>query len=516
MTTQKSRQWAAKIIRDNWRGLADVAGPERMPASGPTGTFQFLGCGVHGCVVATADPAIVLKITDDADEAGFAAASMAAPGAPPGVVRYAAAARIPSPRPRFALWREAAHRALLREDVADALGTARLAADVVRSALRRAAASAVAEAVEAARAGDVDGAVTEKADDPTRAAIYAASRLRRPAERAAAGMWLFRRYAEAVEDDLPEVSRALLWWMRRGLLLCDVHSGNVGLVTRGGREVAVIIDPGHALLLDPSYDGVTVRDLPAPRRANPRARRGLDEAFEDVDAPDEAEMLELFRRRETEDARFWWRAVDFPTGVRVYVSGTGSGRRGDGRPAWVYESDGEGWSRRSTESFMDSLRRHDSWDVYLGDRDFNGEFWRHPPRYLYQGSRSVSDVLAGGLEPRRETTGLSNRHLGPAVFLTSNELLAWEFARGRDPGVVRVDVSAMARDGVTPRASREPAVEEREAEAAVARLLGFDLDGPADGESSDPVSYDPDTVVLHGKVPAKYLTDVSGRGGGRG
>ena len=516
MTTQKSRQWAAKIIRDNWRGLAEVAGQERMPASGPMGPMPFLGCGIHGCVVATSDPATVLKITDDADEAGFAAASMSAPGAPPGVVRYAAVARIPSPRPRFALWREAADRAILREDVADALGTARLAADVARSALRRAPASAVAEAVESARFGNVDGDVVEMADEPTRSAVYAASRLRRPAERGAAGLWLFRRYAGAVEEDLPEVSRALVCWMSRGILLCDVHSGNVGLVTRGGREVAVIIDPGHALLLDPSYAGVTVRDVPAPRRANPPERRGLEDAFEDGDGPDEAEMLELFRRRESSDRRFWWRAVDSPTGVRLYVSGASSGRGGDARPSWVYERDGDGWWRRSTDSFLDDLRRHGSWDAYLGDRDFNDEFWRHPPRYLYHGTRRLSDVLAGGLEPRRETTGISNRHLGPAVFLTSNELLAWEHARGRDPGVVRVDVSAMARDGVMPTASREPAVEEREAESAVARLLGFDLDGPADMENSDPVSHDPDTVVLRGAVPSKYLKDVSGGGGGRG
>jgi hypothetical protein len=50
----------------------------------------------------------------------------------------------------------------------------------------------------------------------------------------------------ASEPVLDRVGQALSYYLERGLLLTDVHAGNIGKITRDGCEVNVITDPGHA------------------------------------------------------------------------------------------------------------------------------------------------------------------------------------------------------------------------------------------------------------------------------
>lgn len=53
---------------------------------------------------------------------------------------------------------------------------------------------------------------------------------------------------------LVDVGRALEDQVRSGILLTDVFPRNIGPVSRGGRVVNVIFDPGHAYFLDDQYN----------------------------------------------------------------------------------------------------------------------------------------------------------------------------------------------------------------------------------------------------------------------
>jgi hypothetical protein len=50
-------------------------------------------------------------------------------------------------------------------------------------------------------------------------------------------------------DELMWVGLALLGYLDAGVLVADVHEGNVGHVQRDGRDLVVITDPGHAAVL---------------------------------------------------------------------------------------------------------------------------------------------------------------------------------------------------------------------------------------------------------------------------
>ena len=119
---------------------------------------------------------------------------------------------------------------------------------------------------------------------------------------------------------------------------------------------------------------------------------------------------------------------------------------------------------------------------------------------------NAESIEKEGLEPRSETRGLTNRSVGEAVYTTENE----DSARSGTYGdvVFRIDLEAMKKDGVPlPEAEKEPAAFEYEARESVAYALGvedFHQDGSGDGAD------DPETVVLHGSIPAKYLKRITG------
>lgn len=137
---------------------------------------------------------------------------------------------------------------------------------------------------------------------------------------------------------------------------------------------------------------------------------------------------------------------------------------------------------------------------YLSLEDEAESFWEWPGS-LYHATQedNVEDILADGLLARAETRGLRNRSVGLAVFTTANEETARSGTYGE--AVFEIDTKAMKRDRYTPLVSREPDVVEAEQLNALARA--FDLED-REFESEN----DPDTFIIHGNVPAKYLKQI--------
>lgn len=171
----------------------------------------------------------------------------------------------------------------------------------------------------------------------------------------------------------------------------------------------------------------------------------------------------------------------------------------------VFESaDGETFDHYAeVYDFLDSVVQGDyRCEELLGDEEdrFNAEFWENPGP-LYHGTSELEAVLEDGLETRSDSRGYSNRSVGAAVFATEEYEVARGYAYEPDPGVVMIDTDAMKRDGYTPFVSQEPDIVMYECVERLKHMLD-DESYVVDIESG----MDPATVIIHGEVPAKYLT----------
>jgi len=135
--------------------------------------------------------------------------------------------------------------------------------------------------------------------------------------------------------------------------------------------------------------------------------------------------------------------------------------------------------------------------------DLTTEFWApgNPPPELYHATTpdNVAGILKQGLGVRSKTRGISNRSVGAAIF-TSTELSDLEGGEYGD-AIFQIDTAAMQRDGVTPPLSLEPDEEEREWKEALASKLGVE-----DFVFESEAGMSPNTIVVYGHIPAKYLT----------
>lgn len=134
---------------------------------------------------------------------------------------------------------------------------------------------------------------------------------------------------------------------------------------------------------------------------------------------------------------------------------------------------------------------------YIEVHDELADFWKYPaPLYHATHPDNVSAIMEEGLMPMAMTRGLRNRGVDAAVFTTLDEEKALEGTYG--DAVFKIDTSAMARDGYTPQVSQEPDVIEYAALSALMHLMGSE-DSPSEHEN------DPDTVIVYGAIPPKYL-----------
>ena len=287
MLAKANPPWANKLLKDNWRTiLREVKDPMWMPrpatrdSAGKPKTFVELGCGHYGCVFSTLEPGIVFKISTDPSEAEFIKAAMKIGDWPAGIVRYHAVLEVEGMRrnrPVFVVWREEAFdvgNVSRPASLPDGLGddprsraewyryhsAYRNAAGFVREAsTRRTWPARLTEARSAAaqewawnNAAWEDGLpllIGNQAPRPPRFLSYPASR------KIAGAIRICQIAFELMEHTnyAPDVGAALGFYFDHGILIADVHRGNIGRVRRddgyGREERIVITDPGHAVFL---------------------------------------------------------------------------------------------------------------------------------------------------------------------------------------------------------------------------------------------------------------------------
>ena len=135
------------------------------------------------------------------------------------------------------------------------------------------------------------------------------------------------------------------------------------------------------------------------------------------------------------------------------------------------------------------------------DEQFNKDFWDNPSE-LYHGTLQghLDSIMKGGLNPRNETRGMSNRGTPSAVFTSTD----WDEANHYYETVLSIDTAAMKAELLPtslPFAGRESDIVEGEGKETLANALGYE-DYSYDFEQG----MSPNTVILYGAIPPKYLS----------
>lgn len=273
-------EWAIRVIERNRRSLSAVGLP--MPPTEAEGGPHCYGCGHYGCVFETQQQHVVMKITRDADEAGFVVASMEAGNPYPGIVRYDGILELPgkAQRKTYVLWRDEAY------DVGSTFATwGDTAQPFVWLSCLKIAANAARQFMRKVAPGDLrslrDGLVARALHRhrylsiqqiESEPAIESMLKSTRGIARAEIGLAAARLLAQSLASRKvsSRVGEAMVGWFDRGLLLCDVHYKNIGVLGDGSASDAVITDPGHALILNNNFDHISVPKLQVvERRRNP-------------------------------------------------------------------------------------------------------------------------------------------------------------------------------------------------------------------------------------------------------
>lgn len=310
MAPLENPPWVDEVVETNLRELTYRApkGAEVLTeTAGEHLHAPELGCGAYGCVLRTAVPGVVLKITSDPTEATFVQVLKDRGLAnTPGITRYLGSSLLEGRRhgrALYALWREEADdvgELVAREETrqtpkvtakgstrptapprawtvpeldpprletpvaalrfVDRLHQYRWYAETVRHVVEnakdqhRTRQHAAELAAWAAPQVDLAGAVeTYKRDAAHELTIL---NEHRGPERMALALRGCEVLAEAMASESPAgalVGETFLELQGRGIVLADVHGGNVGRVLRPERydrwKVWVVTDPGHMVLV---------------------------------------------------------------------------------------------------------------------------------------------------------------------------------------------------------------------------------------------------------------------------
>lgn len=295
--TAASPPWVTKAVSANFPTIQQgVADKSMLPLvdRGSKGTYKLrnvFGCGHFGCVAETGNPDVVFKITSDPAEATFVASSIAMKDETFGVVRYYAITQLLGSlrgRPIWAIWREAAF------DVGEVLGYAakkpsdgyerrsqaeafrrimsfKLVGNLLRETIARARSpeETLQKGFDAWKRNrfeieDVDHLIHGEYDSPGRDGISMARRRYKGFEIVGWCLEALQVVSQMMANEpfAAEVGSALEFYLDRGIVLADVHSGNIGRVNREDytTPVVVITDPGHMIALP----GAKIVVPPAP------------------------------------------------------------------------------------------------------------------------------------------------------------------------------------------------------------------------------------------------------------
>ena len=281
MTELGKTPWVDRNLRAFWDRIATQVPESWMPAviegSGKKFSVEEYGCGHYGCVMPTAEDTIedniVFKLTSDVTEARFVIMAMELPETE-GIVKYYKIFAIPDTthrgRPLFVLWRQGA------EDVGLLGGIfgGRFYFDANKYGYDEYHVRNIREGEKYLRqfldhARDVKDRLSKilKQNGPEKR------------ERVLTAAW--RAFEDAPADvdprhyrDIPRIGVALrqCWdlammiqntdvvypigtalshYIDEGILLADVHLGNIGRDTRN--DQLIITDPGHAVEFSPRW-----------------------------------------------------------------------------------------------------------------------------------------------------------------------------------------------------------------------------------------------------------------------
>lgn len=281
--------WVDRSMKTVWeRVVAASPKPSWAPRLLPGKKFSLeeYGCGHYGCVFPTSDPEVVCKLTSDPTEAFFVAAAMSIGTFPEGIVRYYGIYQIPGAthrgRPLFVLWREAAtevgkvlqrtfwgdpadlsaselYEFRAKESLKRRLDLFKNNAHWVRERLKRSR-DPFTTVEEASRLKDWAWEWRTASEQERRAAPYPSGVVRS----IAIDLVALDQIAVEMENEYlaDQIGGAFKFYLDEGLLLADVHAGNVGLVKGRVGKTPVITDPGHAVPLDRKWANVQVPELP--------------------------------------------------------------------------------------------------------------------------------------------------------------------------------------------------------------------------------------------------------------
>ena len=233
------------------------------------------------------------------------------------------------------------------------------------------------------------------------------------------------------------------------------------------------------------------------------------ESLEDEELPDAETLLRLVDQEKSKNPNFRMKQINFPPGERAVLIYEGGKTRAWGQDEadwlWMEQSDGT-WERKTPREVFDRIQCCEDPVDYLEDdpnEKFNKEFWESPGE-VFHGTDALDLILKEGIEARSQTRGPSNRDEGNAVFASFSPEYAEQYAHGMNGGVVQIDTPEMKVDKYTPFTTKEPGITQYEALEAIAYRLGLP-DIRLDSESD----IDPDTVILHGDIPAKYVSALN-------
>jgi len=280
---RRNPPWADEILLEAEPLIVESLGDELMARKHEC--FREFGCGFFGCVYPTGVPGTVLKITSDPSEAAFVVAAKQIAEWPPGIVEYHDIYELQpwakyEGRQVYAIWREEARRvgAVALYELATQLESFSNPALQVRSwvamlqeksqqqarEMLEKVQAVLAQAEAQAGGGNVFAAPPQPQDRSPSAQIewLVHDNARRIALKIAECEQIAMKMMELPDDEGSRVGEALLFYLSEGMLLCDVHEGNIGYADRDDEPVVVITDPGVMVPIHPKWLQVEIPILP--------------------------------------------------------------------------------------------------------------------------------------------------------------------------------------------------------------------------------------------------------------
>lgn len=304
MTDLGSTPWVDKAITRYAAAIEAKLGPGFVPRAMPGGKrqqFEEYGCGYYGCVLPVADRGVVLKITTDETEAWLAQWLAAQQrrcrdddcAARIGIVHYLSVYRLTGAqfrrRPVFALWRSEVDRVgnviptsyarlaysdyeyrTLVESAAYLETYRAIARKLYDRVANKVSEATYASLLEAVRADEFREEAYEWSSELLSEPLHDMSRIaegRLPntdrVRMLAYGIVGCRMLAEMMENTagLSSVGTTLSWLSEEGILLADLHRGNLGRRIHGGPLDIVITDPGLAFPTRAGFSAAHIDDL---------------------------------------------------------------------------------------------------------------------------------------------------------------------------------------------------------------------------------------------------------------